>query len=297
MEGSPRSDRDPALVMAVARHHREAGNEAVAADRYALAGDLAREVFAADEAIEAYRAALALGHREVYRLHMTLGEALLFQGLLTDAHAEFEKAAAISEGSERALADHRVGEALRRLGRVESAIEHFQMSQTGHPDPVSLHCDWALALLRDGRQKEAREQADRAVVASTKQDSKSRSRALAVLGMVSGHQAESRKALGEALELAGRDPVLRMAALNALGYSWAQSDDDLARRYVEEALQIARDIGDRHREAALWNHLADLHHRAGRTEEAEKCLTEAVKLFVEVEPGAWEPEVWLLTRW
>ena len=66
---------------------------------------------------------------------------------------------------------------------------------------------------------------------------------------------------------------------------------------VDEALGIAADIGDRHRQAALLNHLADLHHRAGRSDEAEQAVTEAVTLFAGIEPGSWEPEVWLLSRW
>jgi Flp pilus assembly protein TadD len=89
-----------------------------------------------------------------------------------------------------------------------------------------------------------------------------------------------------------------MAALNALGHLQAQEgDQEEALHSVREALEIATRIGDRHRQAALHNHLSDLHHRAGRKEEAERSLTEAVKLFAEVEPGAWEPEVWLLSRW
>ncbi len=298
LETQRRARTDAVIATAVAQHHREGGHEEPAAEWYLTAGDLARQVFASTEAIDAYRSALALGHPSVFRLHLALGDTLLFMGLFSDALGEFEKAAAQSEGSQRALAEHHIGEALRRLGRLDAAIEQFETAQPGHPDPVSLHCDWALALLRAGHRKEAREQADRAVVASTGLDAKGRSRALSVLGIVSSHRAESRRALGDALELAGDDPILRMAALNALGFSYAQTGEDAeATDYIEEALEIAQTIGDRHRQAALYNHLADLQHRAGRTEDAEASMTEAVKLFVEVEPGSWEPEVWLLTQW
>jgi tetratricopeptide (TPR) repeat protein len=136
------------------------------------------------------------------------------------------------------------------------------------------------------------------VVAAETATSGDRSRALTVLGIVSGNSDEARLALEKALELAGDYPALRMAALNALGYSYSQGgEEERAVVCVEEALEIATAIGDRHRAAALHNHLADLHHGAGRKQEAEESLTEAVKLFAEVEPGAWEPEVWLLTMW
>ncbi len=298
LQNRPRAMTDAGLATAVAQHLRDGGQDSEAADWYVKAGDLSRRVFAAAEAVASYRAALALGHSDVSHLHQAIGEALLFLGRFNEAHAEFEKAAAHGSGADRAAAEHMIGEANRRLGRLDSALSQFEIAEMGHPNPTALYCDWALALLRSGDRKAAREKADRAVVAAEKGDEATRSRALAILGTVSSHRAESRKALEEALELAGNDPVSRMAALNALGYSYAQTaNDDMAMSCVQEALTIASTIGDRHRQAALYNHLADLHHRSGRVSDAESSLTEAVKLFAEVEPGSWEPEVWLLTRW
>lgn len=292
------SDADALTAMAIARHYEQAGQDSPAAEWYARAGDLARSVFAMTEALDAYRRAIALGHSDGSGLRISIGNVYLFQGLFSAALTEFETAAAGSEGAQRALALHGSGESLRRLGRIDSALEYFADARTDHPNPVSLHCDWALALLRSGNQRMAREHADRAVVAAEKGPSADRSRALCVLGIVSGRRREARDSLQRALETAGDDPILRMAALNALAYSYASTgEDEEALQLVEEALRIADAIGDRHRGAALHNHLADLHHRAGRTELAEASLTRAVALFSEIEPGSWEPEVWLLTRW
>jgi hypothetical protein len=57
--------------------------------------------------------------------------------------------------------------------------------------------------------------------------------------------------------------------------------------------------GDRHHEAALYNHRADLLHRAGREEEAMASLKAAVTIYAEIglEAGDWQPEVWKLTEW
>ena len=57
--------------------------------------------------------------------------------------------------------------------------------------------------------------------------------------------------------------------------------------------------GDRHHEAALYNHRADLLHRAGREEEAMASLKAAVTIYAEIglESGDWQPEVWKLTEW
>ncbi|MGH8911914.1 MAG: BTAD domain-containing putative transcriptional regulator [Acidimicrobiia bacterium] len=299
IESSPRRTQNEAASAAqIALHHQAGGQEEAAAEWYLRAGDLARGVFANAEATEAYRAALALGHPEVSRLHMALGDTLLFEGRFSAAQTEFEKAAGHGTTADRALAEHRIGEAHRRLGRLELALARFQSAEEDHPEPVSLYSDWALALLRSGDRKRARAKADRAVVAAEESDRSGRSRARAVLGMVTPHKAEAERMLREALDLAGDDPILRMAALNALAHNLGQSGSNAeAVELVNEALAIAARIGDRHRQGALYNHLADLHHQTGRRSDAEAALTEAVKLLVEIEPGSWEPEIWLLTRW
>ncbi|MPZ54686.1 MAG: AAA family ATPase, partial [Acidimicrobiia bacterium] len=298
LETMPGSEGDPGLATVIARHHHAGGHDAEAAHWYVEAADLARRVFASNEAIEAYNNALDLGHPEVSRIRLSLGDTLLFAGRFTDALTEFEKAAAYGEGPERALAEHHIGNAHRRLGNLDNALGQFRMAQEDHPDRVSLHSDWALALLRVDDRRGAREQADRAVVASQQSEPEGRSRALAVLGMVTPHRDESEKVLREALTLAGDDPVLKMGALNGLAYSLGQTGaDEEPLALVKEGLEIASRIGDKHRQGALFNHLADIHHRAGRNKEAEDALTEAVKLLVEIEPGSWQPEVWLLTNW
>lgn len=298
LDTRPRAQTDAVLATAIAQHHQRGGQDERAAEWYVRAGRLAREVFAPAEAIRSFQTALALGRSDEAEVRIDLGDTLLFMGRFSRAVTEFEIAASLTEGPARAVAGHRIGEANRRLGRLDVALERFALAERDHPDPVSLYCDWALALLRRGERKAAREKADRAVVASEKAGAAGRSRALAVLGIVSGHRAEARRSLMAALELAGNDPILRMAALNALAHSHAQSDEHSdALMLVDEALRLAAAIGDRHRQAALYNHLADLYHRMGRDADSEAALKEAVKLFVEVEPGAWEPEVWLLTWW
>jgi hypothetical protein len=87
-----------------------------------------------------------------------------------------------------------------------------------------------------------------------------------------------------------------MAALNSKALLLSDSGDTpSAVELVEEAIGIAQRTGHRHREAALWNHLADLHHRAGRENEAR--LNRAVSLFADIDSGDLEPELWLLSRW
>ena len=57
--------------------------------------------------------------------------------------------------------------------------------------------------------------------------------------------------------------------------------------------------GDRHREAALHNNLADLLHAAGRSEEALLHVKQSVTIYAEigVEAGTVQPQIWKLAEW
>ena len=77
-------------------------------------------------------------------------------------------------------------------------------------------------------------------------------------------------------------------------------DGDLesALEVTNEALVLCASLGDRHREAALHNNLADVLHAAGRREEALAQLEEAVTIFAGIgEDGELEPEIWKLVEW
>ena len=64
-----------------------------------------------------------------------------------------------------------------------------------------------------------------------------------------------------------------------------------------QAPEACRRIGDRHLEAAVENHLADLLHAAGRDDEAMPHLLRAVEAFAEVggDPADPDPGIWMLS--
>ena len=57
--------------------------------------------------------------------------------------------------------------------------------------------------------------------------------------------------------------------------------------------------GDRHREAALHNNLADLLHAAGDPDSAMAELKQAVAIFAEIggDAGEAQVEIWKLVEW
>ena len=102
-------------------------------------------------------------------------------------------------------------------------------------------------------------------------------------------------ALGEQLGVA----TVHAAALNNLSLALrAGGETEAAIDVAEQALELCARQGDRHREAALHNNLADLHHEIGRSEAAMAHLKEAVTIFADIgEEGVALPEVWKLVEW
>ena len=94
--------------------------------------------------------------------------------------------------------------------------------------------------------------------------------------------------------------AMRAAALNNLAQAYqANGDIERALALTEEALMLCVSQGDRHREAALHNNLADLLHTAGQAEAAMSHLKQAVSIYAEigVEAGTVQPEIWKLSEW
>jgi hypothetical protein len=72
---------------------------------------------------------------------------------------------------------------------------------------------------------------------------------------------------------------------------------DPAIELTRAALALCTELGDRHREAALRNNLADLLHATERRDEAMHEPKRAVAIFAEIAAEGPRPEVWKLARW
>jgi DNA-binding SARP family transcriptional activator/tetratricopeptide (TPR) repeat protein len=298
LEALPRSRTDARLATATAGHLRAAGSEE-AADWFRLSGNLTRAMFANVEAVTSYETAIALGHPEVGRLRLALGELAMARGDYQTATRELRAAAAHSTGPELALVEHRLGDLNRILGRFELAEESFTRAGSNHPEPADLYADWALLKHRTGETNAAIPFAETALeAAEATGDTMLIARAFNILAVVSPDPIVAMAYVDRALEMAGSAEPARMAALNNKAHLLAgagQLDDAIG--LVTEATTIADRAGYRHHQAALLNHLADLNHQSGREREAETSLTGAVTLFADIDSGDWEPELWLLRQW
>ncbi len=294
----PRVRSDARLATAAAAQLQAAGSEE-AASWYQLAGDLARDVYANDEAVASYEMAIALGHSDVGRLRLALGELAMDRGEYQTAKQELRTASSQCTGAALALVEHRIGSLNRILGRFELAEESFARARADHPNPSDLYADWALLKHRTGNTDTAVSLAASALDAARGEgDPLLVARALNILAVVDPDPERASRHLDDAMEMAASSEPARIAALNNKAHLVAGGGDlDQAIGLVEEAVALADRTGYRHHQAALLNHLADLHHQAGRVAEAEESLTRAVTLFAGIDSGDWEPEVWLLSQW
>ena len=301
-----RGNREAQAAMA-AIHLAAAGDDAAAAERYRVAGDHARRLFANAEALGHYRASLALGLTDATALHEAIGDLETLAGNYGAAFASYETAAALAATDALPEIERRIGLLHLRRGEWELAEASLRAASEGlDPARRSLAtADRALAAHRMGDEGAAMALAAAALeLAEGTGDHGALAQAHNVAGMLAGSRGDDDEAVTQ-LELsvsiahAAGDTGAEAAALNNLALAVRSSGDpDRAIELTTAALDLCVRQGDRHREAALRNNRADLLRATGRRDEAMTELKLAVALFAEIgEEGRLEPEIWKLTGW
>ena len=295
-EALERRAGDPALI---AGHYREAGRTAAAAEAYVAAGERARELYAYAEALEHYASALAHDYPEQALLHERIGDVHTLRGEYRAALSAYEAAAALGSGDRLAGVERKIGQVHDRRGQWDLAERHFEAAIELGGEGARIAADRSLTARHRGAAGDALAHATRALeLAEGSGDPEALAQAHNIVGMLlddRGHLERS-LALAEALP----DPSVAVAALNNLALACARAGDaERAMELTARALELCSRQGDRHREAALHNNLADLLHRAGRSDEAMAHLKQAAGAFAEIGGDADEmqPEVWMLVEW
>lgn len=297
---------DPGRLARIARHERDAGREAESAAAFREAGDAARLIFANREAIAHYEAALALGTPAVSAVHLDIGDLLTRLGDYPGAIGAYEAAAASAEPDGLAPVEAALARAHLRRGDLLAAGRHIDAALAARPSAalrIRLLADRATIRRRGGDPAGARIAADEAIEAATATDDEAaRSAAHRIAGFIAldrGAITDARAAFELALTSTanGADPTSMVVARTGLALTAAAAGDlDAAMRHGEAALGECRRIGDRHLEAAVENHLADILHAAGREDDALVRLRRAVEAFAEVggDPADPDPGIWML---
>ncbi len=307
----------------IAYHETLAGRTEAAAEAHRRAGDEARTVFANEEAREHLETALALGHPALAELHAALGEVLTLLGDYEAALFHLASAAALAGPEEQARLEYGQGLVHARRGDWDRAEGHLATALSATDDPAlrsRILADRSAIADRSGDAGSADELAHEALaLAEAVDDPVGIARSLDLLGILARKRGDlpvARTRLERALAVLDatdrrpdaaaapaptvRDPGVRIAALNTLALVLAgEGDREHAIELTLDALARCERQGDRHRQAALENNLADLLQASGRPVEALEHLRRAVALFAEIggRPGALEPEIWKLVEW
>lgn len=297
---------DPGRLARIARHERDAGREAEAAAAFREAGDAARRVFANREAIAHYEDALALGFPAVAAVRLEIGDLRTRLGDYPGAIAAYEAAAALVEPDGLAPVEAALARAHLRRGDLVAAGRYLDAALEARPSSalrVRLLADRAAVRRRAADPLGARQAADEAIAAAAGTDDQAaRAAAHRIAGFIAldrGAIDDARTAFERALAATapGADPTAVVAAWTGMALTAAAAGDlDAALRHGKAAVDECRRIGDRHLEAAVENHLADILHAAGREDDALDHLRRAVGAFTEVggDPADPDPGIWML---
>jgi predicted ATPase len=292
----------------IASHYAAAGDEREAAMYLRRAGKEAERLFANREALEHYAAALALDSTDATELHQRIGDLETLLGRYADAVASYESAAALAPPADLGQIEHQLAKVHHRRGEWALAETHYLAALSALPrtdanQRARVYADRSLTAHRRGDPDAARAFAGEALdLASAAGDSATLAQVhnlLGILAKAAGALDEARAQLEQSLERAVEHPGARIAAMNNLALvERAAEQPERAVELTRAALRLCVTLGDRHREAALRNNLADLLHAAGRADEAMAELRESVTIFTEIgEPGTMQPEIWKLVEW
>jgi tetratricopeptide (TPR) repeat protein len=294
----------------IAGHEREAGRTAEAASAFLEAADRAQAVFANREAISHLESAVALAPAVAAAAHLRIGELRARLGEYPAAIASLETAASLATPLDLPSIEVALGRAHRRRGDLDAAASHIAAALAS-PDITDAgraraEVEQSVVALRAGDLDTAGSAAMEAASAALRVgDPHLAGLAKRLVGLVAqarGNLAAARDALEESVALAADDPdpTASIAASAALALSLAAGGSiDEATSIASSTIDACRRIGDRHLEAAVENHLADILHAAGREDDSRAHLRRAVALFAEVGSGTPQPEpgIWTLAAW
>jgi DNA-binding SARP family transcriptional activator/tetratricopeptide (TPR) repeat protein len=304
LAGSGRNDLSRLTL--IAAHERDGGRTAEAAEAFRLAGARAAAIFATREAIDHDETALALGHPDVAGLRGAIGRLRTRLGDYAGAITALEAAAAAADDTDLPEIERLIAGAQLRRGDLVAAARHLEAALDGATNPASVArilVDQSVVLRLGGDLPGALGAARRALNAATEaQDAAgvgAAHRSLGLIALDSGDPEAARVESRRAVDAGDpTDPAARIAALTGLALAEAGAGDvEAGLRHGAAAVELCRQIGDRHLEGAVENHLADILHAARREDDAMVHLRRAVEAFAEVggDPIAADAGIWMLS--
>ncbi|MEA2578968.1 MAG: hypothetical protein QOD78_2556, partial [Chloroflexota bacterium] len=265
LAGSGRDDL--ARLALIAAHERDGGRTVEAAEAFRLAGARAAAVFANREAIDHDEAALSLGHPDVAGLRGAIGRLRTRLGDYAGAITALEAAAAAADEADLPEIERLIAGAQLRRGDLVAAARHLEAALAGATEPASMArilVDQSVVLRLAGDLAGALGAARRALETAAAADDTAAigaaHRSLGLIALASGDAPTARAESERAVAASDPDdPTARVAALTGLALAEAAAGDvDEGLGHGVAAAELCRQIGDRHLEGAVENHLADV---------------------------------------
>jgi DNA-binding SARP family transcriptional activator len=227
-----------------------------------------------------------------------VGDLYTLHGAYAKAIESYGSALASAAPRAKPAIERKLAGVFHRRGDWDNAERHYALaSETDdESERARVLADRSLVAHRRGDADRALRLARKALLLATDaRDQRAIAQAHNILGILSGDRKHLEEALTRAQRLA--DPAVTVAALNNLALAHLRDGAaEKALPLATRALEESEVLGDRHREAALHNNLADVLRAVGRKDEAMRHLKRAVTLFSEI-GGAREPEIWKLVEW
>jgi len=301
-----------AVSAQIATHYQQAGLENEAASYFVQAGDQARALFAHQDALHFYQAALALGAAEPWRWHAACGALHMRLGSYPAALTSLETAAALAPPNQLGQLEHQLAQVYQRQGQWELAAHtlrqaRIHLGENGPADELAhLILDQSLVAYRQ-KQTEAALILAQQAHALAQQAETTAMLALAenILGILARNRGELATAVSchqQSCQLAdaGAHLEIQIAARNNLALTLgAMGQTEAAIAALQEAIQLCRRYGDRHYEAALRSNLADMLHQTGDETAAQAQIRQSVTIYAEIGQAhdSLQAEIWQLMEW
>ncbi len=307
LAGSGRDDLG--RFVQIAQHERDAGRDAEAAEAYRDAANRAAAVYANAEAIDLYEAAAGLGHQDVAGLHEAIGGLKTRVGDYAGAIASLETAAAFAVPGRQAGLELALARVHVRRGDLVAADRHLDAGFAVVDDArlqAQMLVTRSIVKRRVGDSESAQEAASSALALATEgadpATAGSANRMLGLTALDRNDPVAARTALRLARVAALDDPDPTAGIAAEIGLAMSESalgQIEAMLSHGENAVLACQRVGDRHLEAAVENHIADLLHSAGLDEAARPHQRRAVEAFAEVggNPADPDPGIWMLAAW
>jgi predicted ATPase len=267
----------------IAHHYERAGEHAPALDWYRQAGDAAREVYAHEDAVDAYEAALGMAREcgdddAALDVLEALGETEAVLGRYEAARQHYAAARELATAVEtRQHLYERTGRTFKDQSEFEAALEAAEngLALTGDNAVTDAPVD-----------AEATPTATPAVAAllCVAADAQRKRGELDAARTVAAHARDAARAATERNDVQSTDARAQEAsALRHLGnVADEQGDFAAARTFYEESHEIATEIGDKREVARALNGLGIVGIRQGDLETAADALEESLTRYREM---------------